>query len=67
MVHPTVNVMGKTVILLSGYQRTPHTDRARGANAALKIEAPEQLWLSASKNPDAVAFGYMAGKWVASA
>jgi hypothetical protein len=30
------------------------------------IEAPEKL-LEAARNPDAVAFGYMSGKWVAAA
>jgi hypothetical protein len=31
------------------------------------IEAPEKLLETARRNPDAVAFGYMAGKWVAAA
>ncbi len=31
------------------------------------IEAPEQLLETARRNPDAVAFGYLAGKWVAAA
>jgi hypothetical protein len=31
------------------------------------IEAPEMLLEAARQNPDAVAFGYMSGKWVAAA
>ena len=31
------------------------------------IEAPDQLLEAARRNPDAVAFGYMLGKWVAAA
>ena len=31
------------------------------------IDAKEKLLLAAQRNPDAVAFGYVAGHWVASA
>jgi hypothetical protein len=34
---------------------------------ALVVDAEDKLKLAAKKNPDAVAFGYIAGEWVASA
>ena len=66
MAFPTIEIMGKKVILLSGYQRSPQigsTSKPR----AIKIEAPQKLRQSANENPDAVAFGYTAGRWVPAA
>ncbi len=50
-------LQGKRVILLNG-ARTEWTTTN---------EAPEKLLEAARQNPDAVAFGYMSGKWVAAA
>jgi hypothetical protein len=36
-------------------------------SAALEVEAPEKLIETARRNPDAVAFGFVAGSWVAAA
>ncbi len=57
-------VLGKPVFLLTG-ARSRH---AKGhASAALEVEAPEKLLETARRNPDAVAFGFVAGSWVAAA
>jgi hypothetical protein len=55
-------VLGKPVYLLTGKKRykTKQT-------ASLEVEAPEKLLEAARRNPDAVAFGYVAGSWVAAA
>ena len=52
---------GRKVVLLNGARA-----EMTAANAVL-IEAPEELLETARQNPDAVAFGYMSGKWVAAA
>ena len=54
-------VLGKRVILLNG-ARTERTSAK-----SILIEAPEKLLEAARQDPDAVAFGYMSGKWVAAA
>ena len=51
----TIELRGKKVILLSG------------AHAPSQIEAPDKLLDTARRNPDAVAFGYVSGRWVAAA
>ena len=54
-------LQGKRVILLNGARTERMTAKS------ILIEAPEKLLEAARQNPDAVAFGYMSGKWVASA
>ena len=54
-------VHGKTVILLNGARAERRTGRA------VDVEAPDKLLETARRNPDAVAFGYVAERWVASA
>ena len=54
-------VHGKTVILLNGARVERRTGRA------VDVEAPDKLLETARRNPDAVAFGYVSGSWVASA
>lgn len=54
-------VHGKTVILLNGARAERRTGRA------VDVEAPDKLLETARRNPDAVAFGYVSGSWVASA
>ena len=51
----TIELHGKKVILLSG------------ARAPSQIEAPDKLLDTVRRNPDAVAFGYVSGRWVAAA
>ncbi len=55
MSYPTVNIDEGPIILLSGFEET-----ARG----LVITAKDGLEEAAKKHLDAVAFGYVSGKWV---
>lgn len=69
MAYPQVVVRGKRVILLSGYtddgtSKKGGTDEMR---PGVTVDAKDDLALAAQRNPDAVAFGYVAGQWVASA
>jgi hypothetical protein len=65
MACPTIKIIGKKIILLSGYQRRPQIGSVRVES--IKIQAMRKLRQSASKNPDAVAFGYTAGRWMPAA
>ena len=69
MAHPKVILRGRKIILLSGYN-----DRARGnaeegsdARRGFIVNAEDKLSQAALRDPDAVAFGYVAGEWIASA
>jgi hypothetical protein len=61
MSYPTIEIGQKRVILLSGFERK------RGTNKPLVIKAKDQLEQAAKRHGDAVAFGYIAGKWVPAA
>jgi hypothetical protein len=54
-------VLGKPVFLLTG------TRSRKATSSALEVESPEKLIETARRNPDAVAFGFVAGSWVAAA
>lgn len=54
-------LLGKPVFLLTGTKATRRRDHA------FEVEAPEKLLETARRNPDAVAFGYVSGSWVAAA
>jgi hypothetical protein len=57
-------ILGKPVFLLTGAR----SRRMKGNSpSALEVEAPEKLLETARRNPDAVAFGFVAGSWVAAA
>lgn len=64
MALPRIVVRGKKVILLSGYK---DDDKGTGETRRGVVIAKDKLLLAARRNPDAVAFGYVAGHWVASA
>jgi hypothetical protein len=66
MALPKIVVRGKKVILLSGYYKGDGkgTDEVR---EGVMVDAKAKLVAAAKRNPDAVAFGYIAGEWVASA
>lgn len=80
MTCPTVEIMGRKVFLITGY-RTAHSSMDPAGNddltaehllcgkchASVEIEAWQKLRRSAKKNPDAVAFGYVRGRWVPAA
>lgn len=57
-------ILGKSVFLLTGAV----SRKSKGSvSNALEVEAPEKLIETALRNPDAVAFGFVAGSWVAAA
>jgi hypothetical protein len=63
-------VLGKHVFLLTGTRPRRSKESlsmAFAMSAALEVEAPEKLIETARRNPDAVAFGFVAGSWVAAA
>ena len=69
MALPKIVVCGKKVILLSGYTKNDGTVR-KTVDATPKdvvVRAEDKLMAAAKRDPDAVAFGYVAGVWVASA
>jgi hypothetical protein len=57
-------VLGKSVFLLTGAKARLSKEHT---SAAFDVEAPEKLIETARRNPDAVAFGFVAGSWVAAA
>ena len=66
MACPKIEVRGKRVILLSGFHDTVDADRPQVLRDADVNEADE-LRQSARLHPDAVAFGFVAGRWVPAA
>lgn len=68
MACPKIEVRGKRVILLSGFHDS--VDAASASVVMIKevdVKAAEKLQQSAKRHPDAVAFGYVAGRWVPAA
>jgi len=63
MALPKIVLRGRKIILLSGFKDGPKNKSKR----ALLVDAEDKLQLAAKRNPDAVAFGYVAGEWVAAA
>ena len=59
-------VLGKSVFLLAG-ARSRKTKSKGGFSYALEVKAPDKLIETARRNPDAVAFGFVADSWVAAA
>jgi len=67
MACPKIEVRGKRVILLSGYHASVTATRSAVEIKDADVKAAEQLRQSARLHPDAVAFGYVAGRWVPAA
>jgi hypothetical protein len=67
MACPTIEVRGKQVILLSGFHDSVDAARAAVEIQDEDVKAAEELRRSARRHPDAVAFGYVAGRWVPAA
>jgi hypothetical protein len=61
-----VLVRGKTIILLNGF-RDKSDARGPAARKRPLIEAVQDLRRTALKHPDAVAFGFVAGRWMPAA
>lgn len=64
MALPKIALRGRKVILLSGFK---NGSEEKSKPDALVVDAKDKLRLAAKRNPDAVAFGYVAGEWIASA
>ena len=64
MALPKMILRGRKIILLSGFKNGAKEKDTRNA---FVVDAEDKLRLAAKRNPDAVAFGYVAGEWVASA
>lgn len=67
MACPKIEVRGKRVILLSGFRDGVDAARASVTVKDGDVKSAEQLQQSARLHPDAVAFGYVAGRWVPAA
>jgi hypothetical protein len=65
MALPKIVLRGRKVILLSGFKDIPQDKKSK--RCGLVVDEKDKLKLAAKRNPDAVAFGYIAGEWVASA
>ena len=65
MALPKIVLRGRKVILLSGFKDGPEDKRSK--HRGLVVDAEDKLRIAAKRNPDAVAFGYIAGEWIASA
>jgi hypothetical protein len=65
MALPKVVLRGRKIILLSGF-RDGIYDNSR-KRRTLVVNAEDKLRKAAKENPDAVAFGYVAGEWIAAA
>ena len=73
MAYPALEVRGRRIILLSGYERVDANaqrdsgSRSRGAAQEVVVSDWHRLLDAANANRDAVAFGYTSGRWVAAA
>lgn len=65
MSYPKVEVCGRVVVLLTGFDCAAKPG-ARGA-PNFKIHALDELEQSAQRHADAVAFGYVVGRWLPAA
>jgi hypothetical protein len=65
MALPKIVLRGRQIILLSGF-KDGEMDAATKRRGVI-VDAEDKLKQAAKRNPDAVAFGFVAGEWVASA
>ena len=63
MALPRIVVRGKEIIVLSGFKSQETSKSVCG----LVVDDEVKLQQAAKRNPDAVAFGYVAGEWIAAA
>lgn len=64
MALPKIDVQDRKIILLNGYS---YDGRFRNAATPVTIDAEDKLRRAVKAHPDATAFGYVAGQWVAGA
>lgn len=67
MACPKIEVRGKRVILLSGYHDAVKAARPQVVLGDADVKQVDALRQSSRLHPDAVAFGYVAGRWVPAA
>jgi len=67
MACPRIEVRGKRVILLSGFNGSIKAACAVEVIKDADVSEADELRQSARRHPDAVAFGYVAGRWVPAA
>lgn len=67
MACPKIEVRGKRVILLSGYHDAVKAARPQVVLGDADVKQVDALRQSLRLHPDAVAFGYVAGRWVPAA
>ncbi len=65
MALPKIVLRGKKVILLSGFKDVAEDKSTK--HRTVVVDAKDKLRLAAKRDPDAVAFGYVAGEWIAAA
>ena len=65
MALPRIVVRGKAIILLTGFKN--EAKEASKTVCAVVVDEEDKLQQAAKRNPDAVAFGYVAGEWIAAA
>jgi hypothetical protein len=65
MALPKIVLRGRKIILLSGF-KDEALERSSKHRKVL-VDTEDKLRLAAKANPDACAFGYVAGEWIASA
>jgi hypothetical protein len=65
MALPKIVMRGRKIILLSGFKNG--VADASASRRSIEVDAEDKLRQAAKNNPDAVAFGYVSGQWIASA
>jgi hypothetical protein len=65
MALPRIVVRGKAIILLTGFRN--EAKEARKSVCGVVVDDEDKLQQAAKRNPDGVAFGYVAGEWIAAA
>jgi len=67
MACPKIEVRGKKVVLLSGFHDTVDAARPQVVIGETDVKDANELRQLAGLHPDAVAFGFVAGRWVPAA
>ena len=65
MALPKILLRGRRIILLSGFK--DEAKDASNAVCAVVVDDEDKLQQAAKRDPNAVAFGYVAGEWIAAA
>ena len=58
MWYPTIEINGKRVLILNGYEKSPEESRV------IAVAEETKLQVSAAKHRDAVASTYLGGQWI---